>query len=164
MFIALGAAFVMGLALTTYTGYIAYDYSSRKASYDTAKPCASATNLADCRYQGDARIVHKLLPGADPRVELAFVDLRGADVTAYLDRSHRSQWDAFQEGSVVQAELWHGNVTMVAGVPTLDNPDTLPESGPGPALIFGIATLACAGFFVWLVMLNRRSSRAAAPS
>jgi hypothetical protein len=30
MFIALGAAFVMGLVLTAYTGYIAHDYSSRR--------------------------------------------------------------------------------------------------------------------------------------
>jgi len=137
MFTALGAAFVMGLALTSYTGYIAYDYSSRRAAYDTANPCASAASITNCKYQGDARIVHKLLPGADPRVELAFVDLDGADVTAHLDRSHRAPWDGWQEGSVVKAELWQGMVTIVAGVPTLDNPGTLPESGPGPAFIFG---------------------------
>jgi hypothetical protein len=157
MFIALGAAFVMGLVLTAYTGYIAHDYSSRRAAYDTAKPCASAASITNCKYQGDARIVHKLLPGADPRVELAFVDVHGADVTAYLDRSHRSQWDTWQEASVVQAELWQGMVTMVGGVPTLDNPDTLPESGPAAAAVFGVATLACVGFFVWLLVLNRRS-------
>lgn len=164
MFIALGAAFLLGLAITAYTAYIAYDYSSRRTAYDTAQPCATAANITSCRYQGDARIVHKLLPGRDPRVEVAFVQAQGANVTAYLDRSYKAQWDTWQEGSVVQAELWHGAVTTVAGVRTLDNPDTLPDSGAGPALIFGTATLACAGAMVWLLVLNLRSRRAAAPS
>ena len=99
-------------------------------------------------------------PVADPRVELAFVQLQRGDVTAYLDRSYRAQWDAWQEGSLVQAELWHGTATMVAGLRTLDSPDGLPDSGPVPALVFGTVTLACAGFFVWLMMLNRWARRA----
>lgn len=165
MFIAVGFAFVLGLGLTSFMAYISYDYSSRRTAYDTARPCATAVSTTNCRYQGAAGIVHKgISDRGDPRVELAFVQLPGAAVTGYLDRSHRPQWDTWQEGSVVQAELWHGAATMVAGVTTLQNPDSLPASGLGPPLIFGIATLACAGFFVWLKMLNRRSGREAAPS
>ncbi len=163
MFVALGAAFVIGLAITVYSAYLGNDYASRRTAYDGAKPCATASVITNCRYQGDARVVHKMMPGADPRVELVFVQLPRVDVIAYLYRSHISQWETWQVGSVLQAELWHGNVTMVAGIQTLDNPDILPEVGPGPALIFGAATLACVASFGWLLLLNLRVRREGTP-
>jgi hypothetical protein len=163
MLIALGVVAVMGLALTAYTTYLGYDYSNRRAAYDGAKPCASPADISRCRYQGDARIVRKSLSGADPRVELTFVQLPGVDLTAYLDRSYRSHWDSWQESSVVEAEVWQGKVTTVASLPTLESPDVLPSVGAAPALFFGTATLVLAASFFWF-LFSWLARREAAPS
>jgi len=155
----LGFALVGGLASAAYSAYLDHDYSTRRAAYDRAETCLTVSQIASCRYVGDARIVRRTMPGADPRVELTFVDLPGPDRMAYLYRTHIAEWNTWQEGSVLKAELWHGTVTMVAGVTTLDNPDTLPYVGPAPSLIFLAGTLALAGGLVWFLLRNVRPRR-----
>lgn len=136
-FIALGLAFLGGVGSTIYTAYLDHDYSSRRAAYDAAQPCVGPSQIAKCRYVGDVQVVGKTMPAQDPRVEIKFTQLAGLDVTAYLDRTHTDEWKTWQVGSVLQAELWQGSVTKVAGVETLDNPHNLPEVGPIPTLAFG---------------------------
>jgi hypothetical protein len=164
LLIALGLASLGFLGSAIYAAYLDHDYSTRRALYNAASPCPSGPQIANCRYVGDAQVVQKTMPAEDPRVELKFTQLSGLDVTAYLYRTHTAEWNAWRLGSALQAELWHGNVTKVAGVETLDNPDTLPEVGPIPWLILAAATLACAAGFAWFLLLNLRSGRGSSPS
>lgn len=46
----------------------------------------------------------------------------------------------------------------VAGVKTVQNPDTLPNAGVVPVVVFGIASLALLAGFIWLLGLNRRAA------
>ncbi len=159
LFIALGLAFLGALGSATYSEYLDHDYSLRRAAYDSSQVCADAIQITRFRYVGDAQVVSKTMPAQDPRTELKFIELSGLDVTAYLHRTHTAEWNNWEVGTILQAELWQGSVTKVAGVETLDNPHTLPEIGPGPAIIFGAMALVCGAGIAFYLLLNIRSAR-----
>ena len=93
----------------------------------------------------------------DLLVDLVFTDLPGKAFTAYFPPEKESSLPPMQQGSVVGAELWLGNVTVVAGAKTLDNPDTLPTSGPPVAAFFGLVTLVVVALLIYFVSVNRRA-------
>ena len=159
MFVAVGAGVLIGLGLTVFFLRLDYDYSSRTAAYDAAPSCASASNISNCRFEGPATIVHKRTDSnGDPLVDLSFDQLGGKVVTAYPENRYMAEWQGWQEGTAVSAELWQGVVTKVAGVPTRGNPDELPNGGLTPVVLFGIATLALLAGMVVLWTLNRRAA------
>ena len=109
---------------------------------------------------GSARIVRTYLDSnGDPNVDLTFDALGSTVMNTLFERAYTSEWQALQSGSTVNAEVWHGYVTQVAGTPTRASPDRLPNAGITPVVIFGTATLALVGGLFWLAWLNRRAAR-----
>lgn len=111
-------------------------------------------------FVGTASIEAKLHGNTDLLVDVVFTELRGKTYTGYFPQESESSLPALLQGSVVTAELWQGNVTVVAGAKTLDNPDTLPNSGPPVAAFFAFVTLVAIAILVYLVWVDRRAARA----
>jgi hypothetical protein len=158
---AVGA--VLGLALTIFLVHLDLDYSSQASAYNSAPVCASATYIGSCRYQGAAEIAGKSTDsGGLPRVRLSFPGLNGRMFDAYLDKSHADRWQGWEAGSTVDAEVWHGQVSLVDGIKTTANPDALPNAGLAPAFFFGIPTMLLVGWSVFSAVVYRRRARALA--
>jgi hypothetical protein len=161
IFCAVGA--VLGLALTIFLVHLDLDYSSQTSAYDSAPACASAADIGSCRYQGAAQIASKSPDsGGSSIARLSFPGLEGRTFNAYLDKSHLATWQGWEIGSTVDAEVWHGYVSMVDGIRTSTNPDTLPNAGLAPAYFFGIPILVLVGGAVYSSVLYRRRAGALA--
>jgi hypothetical protein len=160
-FVVLGLAFIGGVTLAGVFGYLDRMYSKQTAAYDAAAVCSSATEIADCRFQGEATIVRKANhtdSSGSFSVDVSFSQLGGKTVTGDLDTAYQLQWQSWQQGATVNAELWQGLLTKVGSVPTLSNPDLLPNAGSVPVVVFGGGAAAMVVAFVWLVSLNRRAA------
>jgi len=163
MAIATAIGAVLGLVLTIFLVHLDLDYSSQRSAYDSAPVCASAADIGSCRYQGPARIASKSTgSGGSPIATVSFPGLDGRTFDAYLDKSHLATWQSWETGSTVDAEVWHGYVSVIDGIQTVTNPDTLPNAGLLPAFFFGIPTLVLAGWSVFSAVLYRRRAAALA--
>ena len=150
---------ILGLALTGFLVYLSISYASRKSAYDSAAACSSSREIAYCRFDGSASVVAQRNTTSNLLVDLQFNDLPDNTYTAYFAQENASSVPPMQRGSTVAAELWQGNVTIVAGAKTLDNPDTLPTSGPPVAIFFGVVTLIVIAGTVYLFCVDRRAAR-----
>ena len=163
MAILSGIGAVFGLALAIFLTHIDLDYSSQTSAYDSAPVCASAADISGCRYQGPARIASKSTDsGGFPVARLSFPGLDGRAFDAYLDKSYLSRWQSWETGSTLDAEVWHGYVSVIDGIKTSTNPDTLPNAGLAPGVVFGSLALVLAGWSVFASVLYRRRAAALA--
>ena len=162
MFVFTALGFLLCLGLAVYAEYTDLDYSRQTSSYISAPICASGADLSGCRFQGSAQVVSHQKDKYDrPALVLAFADFGNKQFRAVLHKSDVSQWQAWKDRSTLSAELWKGSiVTQVAGVKTWDNPDTLPNAGALPAVVFGGAALACLAGLLWFRWLNQKAARA----
>jgi hypothetical protein len=157
MMLGTGLGIVFGLFLTGAMLYFDIDYTSRISAYDAAPACASTADISHCRYQGPAQIITKSIDDlGDLTAQLAFTELGGRSVSAYVDKTYSSQWQGWESGTTVNAELWQGEVAVVNGIPTLPNPDKLPNAGLVPVVVFGGATLVLVAWFIFSLILVRR--------
>src|SRR5690348_15117203 len=155
IFCAVGA--LLGLALTIFLVHLDLDYSSQASAYNSAPVCASTADISSCRYQGVARIANKSPDsGGSSITRLSFPGLEGRTFDAYLDKSHLATWQGWETGSTVDAEVWHGYVSVIDGIQTSTNPDTLPNAGLAPAYCFGIPILILVGGSIYSSVLYRR--------
>lgn len=137
--------------------YLAISYASRTADYDKAPICRSTNEIRGCRLQGSALVTARYKADTDVKIVLVFAGISGKTFTAYFPQEIESSLPAMPQGSTVTAELWQGNVTVVAGAKTLDNPDTLPTDGPPVAAFFGLVTLIIAAFLTYFIWVDRRA-------
>ena len=93
-------------------------------------------------------------------VDLQFTELADKTYTACFAQESASSVPALQQGAAVTAELWHGNVTIVAGAKTLDNPDTLPTSAAPVTIFFAVVTMIVIAGAAYLFSVNRRAAHA----
>lgn len=148
----LGGVFLVGVML-----YLNVSYSKQTSAYDAAPKCASAADTSNCRFTGPAVLARKWSDGnGDLRVDIV-LENPSVRTSPYIDKAYQARWDGWHDGEQVTAELWHGLVTMVDQTPTEGNPDKLPNAGLLPVVIFSVATLALAGWFVYSLRLVRRS-------
>lgn len=159
MFAVAGAVAVLSVALTGFMVYLSLGYSSRTSAYDSAQICASARAIAQCRFIGSAVIQEERNTSANVLVDLIYSDLPDKKYTAYFAQDSAWSLPRWQPGTSVRAELWNGNVTVLDGVKTLDNPDTLPNSGLPVAIFFAVATLILLTGTAYLVRLDRHAAR-----
>lgn len=152
------AALALSLAITGFMVYLSISYATRTSAYDSAPICSSPREIAACRYEGSALVQSRRHANTELLVDLVFTGLPGKTYTAYFPQENESRLPAMQQESNLGAELWHGRVTVVAGARTLDNPDTLPTSGPPVAAFFGLVTLVVVGILVYLVREDRRAT------
>lgn len=155
-----GLGAVLGLALAVFLVGVDLDYSSRTSAYDSAPVCASVADIGGCRYQGTAQITRTWMSDGFPRAQVSFAALGDRTFLAYLGKPDVPHWQLWETGMTVDAEVWHGDVSVIDGIKTATNPDTLPNAGLGPGLFFGIPTLVLAAGAVWSVVLYRRRAAA----
>ena len=157
MLIASGVGVLGGIFLVGVMLYFDVTYSNLTSAYDAAPKCASAAETSSCRFTGPAVLTRKWSDDrGDLRLDIAFEN-PSVRTSPYIDKAYQAQWDGWHDGEQVTAELWQGLVTMVDHTPTEGNPDKLPNAGLLPVVIFGVATLALAGWFVYSLSLVRRS-------
>jgi hypothetical protein len=150
------AGLVVGLAITSFMVYLSVSYASRRSAYEAAKICSSAVATGRCRYQGSALVKSTHYANTDFIVDLTFTELPDKIQTAYFPQEQEPSLPAMEQGSQVVAELWQGEVTLVAGAKTLYNPSTLPTSGPPVAAFFGFVSLVLGVGLIYLVREDRR--------
>lgn len=151
---------LMGAAVTATIGFIDFQYSNETSTYDRAPVCPSGAATANCRFEGQGHVVRKWVnSNGDLAVDLAFDQLNGKVVTAYMDKTYMSQWQGWQQGSSLNIELWKGTVTMIAGIRTGADPDLFPNPGIFPVIFFGVPTLALVAGLIWMLQVNRNAAR-----
>jgi hypothetical protein len=145
----------MGAAVTATIGFVDLQYSNDTSTYDRAPSCALGGAISNCRFEGQGRILRRWInSNGDLAVDLAFDQLNGKVVIAYMDKTYMSQWQRWQQGSSINVELWKGNVTVVGGIRTGADPDLFPNAGALPVLFFGAATLVLVAGLMWMLRVN----------
>jgi hypothetical protein len=151
---------LMGAAVTATIGYIDFQYSNETSTYDRAPVCPSDAITANCRFEGQGRVVRKWTnSNGDLAVDLVFVQLNGKAATAFMDKTYMSQWQRWQQGMSLNVELWKGTVTVIDGIRTGADPDLFPNAGIFPVIFFGVPTLILVAGLMWMLQVNRNAAR-----
>lgn len=130
------------------------------ASYNGAVPCASVAQAIAgdaCRYSGQAQILTG--PDFDNRVSL---QLDGNPDRTFVASFPNPVDPGVYAHQVVSVELWSGNVTRLAGVPTSDDPETSGNWGDALTLA-GICAALGLVLIIWGIRRRRDDDDAGAP-
>lgn len=132
--------------------------SGKQSTYLSAPVCASAADVSNCRFQGPARVV-STWQKSGLWVEVAFDQLGGRRFDADVDPSARSTWQTWKPEDQVAAELWQGQVTVVGGLRTSRNPDSMTGLFFPAVWIVIAVMIPLLALMAWWTVAYRRAAR-----
>lgn len=140
---------VIVLAPTLLLGARALEYSGDAAAYDASPMCVSTADVSNCKYEGPATVVNTSVDKYSHLwVTVTFDELAGRKVDGIAGDQLASVWRQWKPGDKLDAEMWHGSLTIIAEVRTDTNPHNLASSYGPPSLVFAAATIALIALFV----------------
>ncbi len=117
--------------------------TAQVSAYHSASSCAApadAMGSQACRYQGQARLVRTW---RDTRLyaEVTFDSMPGRTLETNWPTTHEPDPASVEPGATVDAEIYGGKVTQLAGQHTVDNPENVPKDLWVLSVFFGVLGL-----------------------
>lgn len=154
----LQAVIAIAIAVIALLAALALLYIDRRdtaqvSAYHSASICAEAADAMGsraCRYQGQARIVRTW---RDTRLfaDVVFDSMPGRAFTTSWPTTNEPDLALLNPGATVDAEIYGGKVTRLAGQRTVDNPENVPNDLWHLSVFFAILGIPLLGFSVQMV-------------